>query len=140
MVAVSRGMLYFIAVFSFAFVMGVLRTLVVAPRVGELVAVGIELPIVLIASWFVARRLLRRHPLPLPQRLVMGGVAFLLLMASEALLSFLMRGEGVAEWAASLVVLPGLLGLLGQVGFALVPALAGRSGSANPELSGSRNG
>ena len=126
---ITRGLLYFAAVFAFAFVMGIVRTLLVAPRIGASAAVCIEIPIILTASWFVARRLLRDRSFPLGQRAAIGLIAFVLTMASEAILSVLMRGEGVSVWAASLLTPLGLLGLAGQMGFAIIPIFAGRGQS-----------
>jgi len=123
---ITRGTLYFAAVFAFAFVMGVFRTLVVAPRIGATAAVCIEIPIILIVSWIVARRLLRNRSFSLGQRAVIGAIAFVLTMASEAILSILIRGEGVSVWAASVFTPLGLLGLAGQIGFAIIPLFAGR--------------
>ena len=130
MTAISKGVIYFAAVFAFAFVMGVVRTLFVAPYVGSAVAVGIEVPIILAASWFVARRLLRRTSLTLVERATMGAIAFGLTMISEAALSVAMRGESVSQWAVALATPLGLLGLAGQVGFAVIPLFAGRQSGA----------
>ena len=55
------GILCFAIVFSFAFALGVVRTVVVAPRLGATAAVLIEVPIVVLASWGVARGLLGRR-------------------------------------------------------------------------------
>ena len=57
----------------------------------------------------------------------MGIVAFTLTMVSEAVLSALMRGQSVADWAAVLVTPLGLIGLAGQAAFAVMPILAGLS-------------
>lgn len=116
---------YFATVFAFAFAMGVARTLVVAPRLGDTVAVLLEVPILLAASWVVVHRLLRDRHLALPQRIAVGTIAFVLTMASEAVLSALMRGQNIGEWAATVATPLGLVGLAGQLGFAAIPALIG---------------
>lgn len=126
-IAIAKGVLYFAAVFAFAFVMGVFRTLVVAPRIGATAAVCIEIPLILITSWIVARRLLRDRSYTLGQRMIIGALAFILTMASEAALSVMLRGEAVSVWAASLFTPLGLLGLAGQIGFAIIPVFAGRT-------------
>lgn len=127
-IAITRGVLYFAAVFAFAFVMGVFRTLVVAPRIGATAAVCIEIPIILVASWLVARRLLRDRSFSLGQLIIIGVIGFTLTMASEAALSVMLRGESVLVWANSLRSPLGLLGLAGQLGFAVMPIFAGRKG------------
>lgn len=118
---------YFIAVFTLAFAMGVARTLVIAPLVGPTVAVCIEIPILLIASWFLARHLMSERRFALSDRIAIGGVAFALTMANEALLAGLIRDQSVIAWAAVVLSPLGLVGLAGQLGFAAMPAFAGRT-------------
>jgi small-conductance mechanosensitive channel len=117
---------YFVTVFAFAFAMGVARTLVIAPLMGATAAVLLEVPILLAASWVIARRLLRNRELTLPQRIAVGTIAFVLTMASEVALSALMRGQSAGEWAANVATPLGLVGLAGQLGFAAIPALTGQ--------------
>lgn len=125
MAVVRTAIAYFSAVFAFAFAMGVARTLVIAPRIGATAAVLLEVPILLTASWLIARRLLRDRDLALPQRIAVGTIAFVFTMASEVVLSALMRGQSAGEWAATVVAPIGLVGLAGQLGFAAIPALIG---------------
>lgn len=125
MAVVRTAIAYFSTVFAFAFAMGVARTLVIAPRIGTTAAVLLEVPILLAASWVIARRLLRDRDLALPQRMAVGTIAFVLTMASEVVLSALMRGQSAGEWAAVVATPIGLVGLAGQLGFAAIPALIG---------------
>src|SRR5262245_49583676 len=53
--ATKAGGLYAIIVFLIGFILGTIRVLLVAPRLGETTAVIIEAPIMLAASWFVCR-------------------------------------------------------------------------------------
>ena len=119
--AYMTGLLYFLAVFTFAFAMGIARQLVIAPQLGSSVAVLLEVPIVVAASWIVARRLLRYRSLTVPERALMGATAFTLTMASEAALSVIMRGQSVADWAAAVATPLGLVGLAAQLVFAAIP-------------------
>ena len=124
---VLPALIYVATVFAAAFALGVLRVLVVAPRLGELAAVALEVPVVLGLSWAVAGRVLRRRPLPRPgQRLAMGGLAFAVLMLAEMVLGITLFGRTMAGILAAMTTLPGLIGLAGQIGFALVPALRGQ--------------
>ena len=125
MAVFRTAIVYFSAIFAFAFAMGVARTLVIAPRIGTTAAVLLEVPILLAASWVIARRLLRDRDLALPQRIAVGTIAFVLTMASEVVLSALMRGQSAGEWAAVVATPIGLVGLAGQLGFAAIPALIG---------------
>ncbi len=116
---------YFGIVFVVAFGLGVLRVLVFAPALGQLSAVGIEILVLLVLFWGVAGWALRRRPLPFRGRLAMGGMAFALLMAAEAGLAMLF-GQTFAMFLTAMTTPAGLLGLSGQIGFAIIPALRGQ--------------
>ena len=116
--ALRLGALYAGAVFAAGFVLGALRTLVIAPRTGDLIAVLIELPIILGVSWLVFGALARR---PVPSKALTGLVAFLVLMALELALSAVIAEGGVRGFLASWLTLPGAIGLAGQIAFALIP-------------------
>jgi hypothetical protein len=117
------AIVYFAVVFAAAFGLGVVRVMLVAPQVGALAAVALEVPIVLALSWLVAGRILRRWPMALPHRLAMGALAFMILMLAEAMLSGLLFGQTVRDFVDAMATLPGALGLAGQIGFAVIPAL-----------------
>lgn len=114
------GFRYFAGVFSAAFLLGVVRTLWLAPAIGAAPAVLVETPIVLAISWWWCRRLLAHQPLPLAGRALMGGSAFVWLMLAEFGLAQLF-GRPPAQYVASFFTLAGVLGLAGQLLFALVP-------------------
>lgn len=118
--------LYFVIVFSFAFVMGIARVLVVAPRLGETTAVLLEIPALLAVSWFVSRRLIPKHFFDIWQLVSIGAIAFMLTMICEAVLADLLRGQSLEHWAMDLIKPLGLVGLAGQLGFALMPAFTRR--------------
>ncbi|MDP8997340.1 MAG: hypothetical protein M3O03_10135 [Pseudomonadota bacterium] len=122
--ACFAGLRYFAIIFTLAFAMGVARALVIAPRLGEMTAVLLEVPIIVGASWAVARHLLRDRHFTLVQRGTMGTAAFALLMCSEAILAVILRGQTISEWASELATPTGLIGLVGQLAFAVIPAFA----------------
>ncbi|MFN9162945.1 MAG: hypothetical protein ACK6DM_09625 [Alphaproteobacteria bacterium] len=121
------GFLYFLAVFAIGFVLGTVRTLAVEAGLGieRLLAVLIELPVMLGASWLVAGFLVRRlaEGTGLLPRIAMGGCAFMLLMAAEAGLSVVLMGRTLQAHVSLYAEASHALGLLGQVCFALIPAL-----------------
>ena len=123
--AVLAGATYAAIVFAIGFVLGALRIFLLAPRVGTLAATLIELPLILSAAWFVARLLVVRFVIApeVPQRLAMGVVGFALLMALEALLG-LALGRSISAQLADMTTLAGLVGLVGQIAFGLMPLLA----------------
>lgn len=119
----KAAVVYFAVVFGIAFLLGVVRVLVVAPRVGPLAAVMIETPLVLIVSWIAARECVARFRIPptARDRLTLGLVAFALLMAVELALSVLAFGLTPAEHFAAWATPAGALGLSAQMVFALIP-------------------
>ncbi|MBS3929129.1 MAG: hypothetical protein KGZ65_13305 [Sphingomonadales bacterium] len=113
---------YWAVVFAFAFVLGIVRTLWLAPRLGELAATLCELPLVLTVSWLTAKRVTRGFGVNAPgEALATGLIAFTLLMLAELALARVLAGQSVGQWAAGLTTPAGMLGLAGQVGFALMP-------------------
>jgi len=115
---------YWAAVFLAGFVLGTLRVLFVAPRLGETPAVLVEMPLMLAASWVVARCIVSRAGATArPDAIAIGALAFALLLASELVLAAILFGRTPGQWLAALFVMPGLLGLAGQLVFAAMPAL-----------------
>ncbi|MFN3994620.1 MAG: hypothetical protein ACK4IU_17140 [Tabrizicola flagellatus] len=119
---VKPALTYVLPVFPLAFCLGALRVTLVEPRIGPLAAVALEVPVVLALSWLVAGAVLSRWPQDLSSRLAMGALAFLVLMALE-LATALAFGQSAASFLAAMATPAGLLGLAGQVGFGLIPAL-----------------
>ena len=58
--ATRAGAAYFAIVFAVGFVLGALRVTFLAPAVGPLPAVALELPVMLAASWWTCGWLMRR--------------------------------------------------------------------------------
>jgi hypothetical protein len=115
---------YFALTFAVAFVLGTVRVLVVIPRLGELAAVALEVPVMLALSWGVAGWVLQLWPVAgTGARLAMGALAFAVLMVAEAVLSVTLFGRPFGAFLAALATPPGALGLAGQISFALMPAL-----------------
>jgi len=114
---------YLAPVFAAAFLFGALRVTLLAPQIGPLAAVALEVPLILGLSWLVAGRVLRRWPLAPNEALTMGALAFALLMLAEFALAYALSGQTPPAYAATFLTAPGALGLAGQIGFALIPAL-----------------
>jgi hypothetical protein len=124
---IGAGALYFAAVFALGFVLGTIRTLFLEPWLGPVGAVLAESVPMLAAMWLAApwaARLFDLPPLPVP-RLVMGGVALLLLVVAETGLDTLMRGRVL--WAERLRTPDGLIGLALMAAFAAMPLLRRRA-------------
>jgi hypothetical protein len=129
---VRAGIAYFALVFALGFVLGTARTLLLrdASGGGRLLAVLIELPIMLGASWFLCRSVVRRFAVAptLAARAVMGGIAFALLMLAELGLGTLLAGRTPGEHFALYRQASYALGLAAQMAFALMPLLQRRMG------------
>jgi hypothetical protein len=121
--ALIAGAAYFAAVFSLGFLMGVLRVLVVAPRLGEGGALLLELPVMLAASWLLCGALMTRFGVSARpgDRVVMSGTALVLLMIAEPAGAMILFGRTPGEVIASYRTVPALLGLASQVAFVLFP-------------------
>jgi hypothetical protein len=96
---ILAGIAYFELVFALGFLLGTARTFFVrdAPSGGRLIGVLIELPLMIGASWFLCRHLVRRFAVAstVVARSVMGGLAFALLLLAE-LLAGASNGAGPA--------------------------------------------
>jgi hypothetical protein len=121
--AASRaGIAYTLGVFVFAFAAGTFRVMLVAPRLGTLLAVILEAPIVLAVSWQVSLWCTRRFAVSCDPRarVLMGAVAFSVLMLLELGVSALVFGETLDHYFAKYASTPGIVGLVMQGCFATI--------------------
>jgi hypothetical protein len=116
---VKAAFAYTLPVFIFAFVVGAVRVTLIAPVLGPLLAVALEVPLVLAVSWAVAGRVLMHWPLR-DQRPALALLSFAILMALE-LGTALAFDQTAAQFLTAMTTPAGALGLAGQIGFALIP-------------------
>ncbi|MCL9983490.1 MAG: hypothetical protein NBV60_10075 [Erythrobacter sp.] len=122
MTILRAAAVYWAAVFALGFVLGTIRVTWLIPLVGLTPATLIELPLILTGSWLAAGWVLRRFRIARPlDALAVGGLAFAMLMAAECALASVLTGQSPAQWLAGLRQPHALLGLAGQVVFALMP-------------------
>ncbi len=121
--ALRAGAAYFALVFAAGFALAVPRELLLTPLWGKTGAIVAELPVILSLSWWLSLRIARRTPVPAHPvpRLVMGSFAFALLMAGETGLAYLLSQPPPAETILRAPTAAGLVGLAGQIVFALIP-------------------
>lgn len=123
--ALKAGFAYALIVFAFAFLTGALRTALLALEMGltPVAAVLIELPIILFLAWIVCGAVLRRMQVParIDLRCAVGAVALVGIIALEFALATAMSGSSFAEFVASYSRPEVILGLIGQIAFALFP-------------------
>lgn len=127
----KAGAVYFGLVFAAGFVLGTIRTIVLVPRLGELAAVAIELPVILVVSWWACGLVIQRlRPGDKSSaRLVMAITAFLLLILAELALAMTMAGQTASAFVANWTTAAGALGLAGQAAFAAFPLVRHRPAS-----------
>ena len=114
--------LYFALVFAAGFVLGTIRVLMIAPRLGELAAVLLETPVMLVLSWLACGAAIRAFAIRgRGPGLVMGAAAFALLMTAEFALSLLVFGRSPDQFVRAFTAPAGALGLASQVAFGLFP-------------------
>ncbi len=128
MTPVLAGAIFFAIVFGVGFVLGTIRVLGLAPAFGETVAVLIEGPFILGASWLVCGFVIRRFDVSADtlSRLVMGVVAFALLIFAETLLGVFGFGQTLNDVIDRYGTFAGAIGLAGQALFGLFPLLRNR--------------
>jgi hypothetical protein len=128
---VTRAALaYFAIVFTAGFALGVMRVLVSEPAVGRMLATLIELPFILAVSWIVCAWLVaqfRVAPVTL-DRLAMGAIAFVVLIVAETCLGVFGFGRSFSEHLRVYSEPGPVLGLMGQIAFALLPWVQMRVG------------
>ncbi|MCL3882306.1 hypothetical protein [Marivita sp. GX14005] len=123
--SITAGLTYGLAVFMLGFALGVLRTIMLHPLVGELWAVALEIPIILAAAWAICAAVLHRFRVAArwPARLAMGGVALFCVLIGEAGVSLWMSDRTLKAHLALYATPRSALGLLAQFAFVLFPAL-----------------
>ena len=99
----KAGLLYFVIVFGTGFVLGIIRTLWLVPRVGTRAAELIEMPLMLIAIILAAKFVINHYDVkPVPMlRLGIGLLAFVLLVATEFTVVLWVRGLSFGDYQAA---------------------------------------
>jgi ABC-type uncharacterized transport system permease subunit len=99
----KAGVLYFAVVFGAGFILGPIRILWIAPRLGTRMAELLEMPIMLAITIVTARWIVRRLAVPATpsSRLGMGSIALSLLLIAEFALVLWLRGLSIKEYLAA---------------------------------------
>jgi len=121
----KAGVAYALTVFAIGFLLGTARILLLAPRVGSTIAVSVEAPIILAASWYISRIWMRRLTVSteIRARILVGAVAFVTLMILEVALSSSLFHRSIGEYLADFRSPAGAIGLTAQICFATFPLL-----------------
>jgi hypothetical protein len=99
----KAGVFYFTLVFGAGFVLGPIRVLLLAPRVGDRMAELMEAPVMLVVLILAARWIVRRFVvLATPLRQIgVGFIALSLLLVAEFSLVIYLRGMTIDEYIAN---------------------------------------
>ncbi len=126
--AIKAGLCYFALTFGAGFMLGPLRILVLMPRVGARVAELAELPVMIVVTWLAARWTVRRFRVPSSARLrlVMGALAFALLLAAEFSLVLPLQGLTLKQYFATRDPISGIAYYAALVLLALMPVVVER--------------
>ena len=133
---VKAAATYFLLVFGAGFALGVVRQLFVGPRLGEMWAELLEMPlmaavIVVAARWVMSRR---AAPDARASRLAVGGLALAMLLAAEVLLIVGLRRMSIEEYVTTREPVSGAVYLGMLVVLAVMPALVGRQSASRRGL------
>ena len=114
---------YFASVFSVGFLLGIARTLWLAPVLGERGAELVELPVMVVVSFLVARALMNGPDVVgIRDAALVGLSALALLVCAELAVVVFVRGQTVAGYVASRDPVSGSAYVLALLLFAAMPA------------------
>lgn len=121
----KAGVVYFAIVIAAGFVLGAIRTIGVAPIIGDTAAVLLELPLILAISFMAAGWSMQRYSSEwkVADGAAMGLVAFLLLMLAEVVLAIAVFGLTPSAHFEHWLTPAGAIGLAGQALFGAFPAI-----------------
>ncbi len=123
----ARAVVYFGVVFGVGFLLGIVRVLVLVPRLGERWAELAEAPVMLAAIVLSARFVVHRFPAAhAASYLFSGGLALLLLLLVEFSVVLGLRGLIISEYFAERDPVAGGVYVLLLAIFAVMPWLLGR--------------
>ena len=119
------GAAYFAVVFALGFILGTIRTLVVArwPGIAMWQAVLVELPLMLGFSWWVCRKLVAGFHIPatIAARFWMSAVALVLLFLADAWVGGILTGQTFGNRLRAIFGPANTIGLIGQFAFGFFP-------------------
>lgn len=129
------ALIYFALVFGAGFLLGPVRILWLVPRVGVRMAELLEMPVMLIVIFCVARWIVGRYSIRAGRKelLAIGGLALACLLAAELSLVLLLQGISLQTYLAQRDPVSGTAYLISLLLFALMPTLVARAGKAGKE-------
>jgi hypothetical protein len=125
--AAPAGAIYFALVFAAGAVLGPIRELIAAPRLGAFAAVALEAPLMLAVVFMAARSVVARLDRDcLRDRLMVGATGFGLLLVAEVLGSMALRQMSLGDWLGHFARPEGAVSLALFLIFAAMPVAVRR--------------
>jgi hypothetical protein len=128
---IKAAVLYFVLVFGAGFILGPIRILLVVPRFGTRTAELMETPImfvvIIVAAWWIVRRL--AVPFKSSYRFGMGCIALGFLLVAEFTLVLWLQGLSIKEYLANRDPVSGTVYYVMLVIFAIMPRFVARTSS-----------
>lgn len=122
----KASLIYFVSVFAIGFVLGAIRVPFLVPRLGVRWAELLELPIILVASFFIAKFIVRRFgPFSRVQRLDIGWLALVFMIAAELGLAMMVFGQTWEQFLEGRDPVSGGAYALSLIAFSVMPLFAG---------------
>ncbi len=125
---IESALVYFIVVFSVAFVFGIIRTMFVVPHIGERWSELIEMPFLFLVIIFAARWIVRRFDLfdNIQNGILVGLIASSILLIVEFTVVLGIRGVSLGEFFAQRDAIAGTAYCIMVLIFAAAPAYFAR--------------
>ena len=125
---IKAGVLYFALVFGTGFMLGPVRILWIAPRLGARTAELLEAPVMLAVAVVAARWIIRWLGVPQSTaiRLGMGSIALSLMLLAEFTLVLWLRGLSIRQYFATRDPIAGTVYYITLGAFAVMPLLLRR--------------
>ena len=120
---IKSALVYFTLIFATGFALAMIRIPFLVPRFGERWAELVELPFMVLASFLVARWLVRRFGLVTVVQCIGTGLPALLMMLSAELAVMRFQGQSLGEYLAGRDPVSGMAYLFSLLLFAAMPLL-----------------
>lgn len=120
---IKPALVYFILIFFTGFALAMIRIPFLVPRLGERWAELVELPLMVLASFLVARWLVQRFRLVTVMQCIGTGLPALLMMLSAELAVTLFQGQGLGDYLVGRDPISGMAYLASLLLFAAMPLL-----------------
>lgn len=128
---IKAGILYFLIVFGLGFLLGFARVVFLVPVTGERYAELTEMPLMLVAVYFMARYIVRRFS-DTPNHtgyLFAGIISLFLMLLAELTLVLGLRGITLTEYFSTRDAVAGSFYSVSLIIFTIMPYLLSKYGS-----------